>query len=1537
MSPRTGMPRRGARLPLTLSLLAALCVQPMTSMPSGAPARDPLKQPTLTDNYDIRIHGVAQLESLLKDHLPGLAGRPAREAGQIKLDRSSALARLRAARPEAEASESPLTGGVEVVRAARAGLTDAAPARKPADVAIDFIADNADLYGLSEQQARALHVVAESAGGDGLSMVRVEQRLHGLPVFQSETRALIDRQGRLVRTVGRLLPGLDDSEPSPDGALPASAALKAALASIGLEVDEAAMKSAPAAGAGDLDITVADPEITDQVTSWQVWFPAGPGTPIPARAFIVITAGPGDWYMLVDATAGTILYRKNIELNASTHEARFSVYAQADGSPADSPAPASPNTLTPGGTIQFGGIARSIVSMLALQSIVASPNGWIPDGGQTTTGNNADAFLDRNGDNVPDALLDASGRPVGNPDINIRNRDFLGTVARDFNYSPAPSGGNPDAGDSPGTAPSQRGMLTQLFYIANWYHDKVYALGFDEASGNYQTDNFGRGGLGGDAVRLQAQFGIALTPPQGNNANFSSPPDGTAPRLRAYIFPGPTPDRDVGLDAEVMIHELTHGLTQRLVGNVAGLNWGPGAGMGEGWSDFYALSLLNNQPGDNPNGQYGNGAWITYRLGGLTENYLYGIRMFPYTTDNSINPLTWADVDDLTDNTAGGIPPSPLGFQFNSGSEVHNTGEVWAVSLWEVRSRIIAANGGNVPVGNGVMLRIVTDALKMTPLDPSFTEARDALLDADCALNACANETAIWGGFADRGLGYRAEASLGTAIHPGVKESFGMPRLDVAGVTIADTNDGYIDPAEPITLTVSLTNPWRQASRGVASVTATLTSSTPGVVITDGSAVYGPIPAGGSAAGDIFQFTVDAGAACGLPLSFTLQTTSSLGTTAAQLTLRVGAPQGPGAPVTFTRTHAPGLGVPDSSPLGTVSTLLVAPDLEIADIDVRIDSLTHTWVGDMNIAVKGPGGLGVDLVYLPGECNPTCFLGANAGDNFTNTVLNDSSTRDLLVAGTSQAPFTGDWKAVMNSPSWVDEDPVGQLGHYNGTSTQGDWQLFLSDLGAQDFGILNGWSLLVRPMVYTCCAVTGQADADMDGFRLCDGDCDDTRASVGPGATQICGDGLNNDCSAPGWPSLAGTNEADDDGDGLTECQGDCNDASAAIRPGAPEICDGLDNNCNGSSDEGADGDSDGVSIVCDCNDASAVVYPGAPQTCDGLNNNCNAPGWPSLAGTNEADDDTDTFTECQGDCQDGNPAIYPGAPEVCDGLDNDCDTAVDEGLDADGDNFTSCAGDCDDANNSVFPGAPQVCDGVNNNCAATGWPSLAGTNEADDDADGYTECQNDCADNDPSRNPAALDICDGVDNNCNGQLEETTDVDGDNQAACAGDCQPNNPAIYSGAPQICDGINNDCATFNWPALAQTNEADDDGDGFSECQQDCSDADGSVWMPPSEPLSLALTYNVTTGQTALAWSPSTQPGASSVFYDVLRTRNKNNFVAPTVCLEINDGSDTAAIDSVVPIAGTGFFFLVRGENLCPASSRAGADSNGVAIPARNCP
>jgi hypothetical protein len=184
---------------------------------------------------------------------------------------------------------------------------------------------------------------------------------------------------------------------------------------------------------------------------------------------------------------------------------------------------------------------------------------------------------------------------------------------------------------------------------------------------------------------------------------------------------------------------------------------------------------------------------------------------------------------------------------------------------------------------------------------------------------------------------------------------------------------------------------------------------------------------------------------------------------------------------------------------------------------------------------------------------------------------------------------------------------------------------------------------------------TGQAylffclDADDDGVTACDGDCEDTVPTAFPGAVEVC-DGADSDCDG-----TLPADETDTDADGFWPCNGDCDDLDPLAHPGATELCDGVDNDCDDEIDEGTD-----------------------------------------------VDDDGDGMTECDGDCDDADAAVYEGAAELCDGVDNDCNGEIDD-VDADGDGHldADCGGDdCDDADADVHPTAAEDCeDGVDNDC----------------------------------------------------------------------------------------------------------------------------------------------------------------------------------------------------------------------------------------------
>ena len=590
------------------------------------------------------------------------------------------------------------------------------------------------------------------------------------------------------------------------------------------------------------------------------------------------------WSLRVDAITGQILdktdWMQSCSFDHST-DSEWSADHQCASSGFSFPKQSAHQFATSFATDQYNVYAlptespnhgnRSLV--IGPADALASPHGWHDTDGSSgpeftnTQGNNVIAQDDANGNNGNGSLTD-------------------GGVSLDFNIplnlNQAPAG-------------YQDASIVNLFYMNNMMHDVWYHYGFDEASGNFQENNYGRGGAGSDRVNADAQDGSGL-----NNANFGTPPDGGNPRMQMFLWSAPaanvdllavnnsslagikfaepaafgaampntaltrdlvvyddgTPDNEdactnsinatalngkivlirrgsctfvskvanaeaAGADAVIVVnnvagspitmggtdpgigipavmvsqdegeplitavlggqtisatlhdkptyqldgdfdngiiaHEYGHGISNRLTGGRTTSNClSNDEQMGEGWSDWFGL-ILTIEPGDLPTDIRGIG---TYAIGQPTSGD--GIRPQPYSTDPTINNVTYAS----TNNTGAISMPHGIGF-------------VWCSMLWDLTWAFIDTYGYDPDIytgtgGNNMVMELIMEAMKLQPCNPGFVDGRDAILNADQALNNGNNFCLIWNVFAARGVGLSASQGS-TNSRTDQSEAFDLP------------------------------------------------------------------------------------------------------------------------------------------------------------------------------------------------------------------------------------------------------------------------------------------------------------------------------------------------------------------------------------------------------------------------------------------------------------------------------------------------------------------------------------------------------------------------------------------------------------------------------------------------------------------------------------------------------------------------------------------------------------------------------------------
>jgi uncharacterized repeat protein (TIGR01451 family) len=1001
----------------------------------------------------------AQFRSSGPQELPDFDSRtPAAPKSQRLSERQSGQAKLASQLPSAEVAFDPLLDSPKFIRSRDGFLTGpdgqgrsvstatlkALPLSDPYRPIKAFLNEHSAMFGHGAEVLDSARIKRDYVDAhNGLHTVVWEQELDSIPVFEAVLSGHITKRGELTSLASRFLPDLasaaDAGTPgrsAVQSAPPVSATQAIVLAGKNIGAGLTPAGVVPAGGPSGGYLLYRTPQ---QASARLVWFPLH--RTALRLAWEILVANPAShesFQVIVDAQTGKALYRKSMSFHIS--DATYTVYDSY------SPSPMGPGLQVPG-TLQPPLTNRNTYTYPALDTN-ASPAGWIPDGGTTTTGNNVDAFLDRNADGMPD-----QPRPQGT------NRVF--TFPQDLTMDPT---NYIDA------------STVQLFWRANWYHDRLYELGFTEAAGNFQDNNFGRGGIGNDHVIAYVQDGADVG--AANNSFFSTPPDGQSGQCFMFIFTGPNPYRDGSLDQEVVCHEMTHGTSWRLVGGGNVLGSLQGDGMGEGWSDFYAQVLLN-PPAADPDQAYAMGGYATYLFAGtgMQQNYYYGFRRYPYCTDMTKNPLTFKDIDPAQALAHKGVPLSPLFSPFDprGADEVHNQGEVWCVTLWEMHANLIHKYGWTV--GNQLTLQLTTDGLKLTPGFPNFLQARDAILLADQIDNNGANLAEIWQAFAKRGMGFSATSPDGSTT-AGVHEAFDVPPISTSGLSVVGTQisggngNGIIEFNECNNLNLVLTN---RNSATDTHVSVTVATLTPGVAIANETSAYNDIPASGSGTNLVpFKISTSPSFICGTPIQISVQINSDQGVGFDLLTFPTGVP---GAPLRFDNATV----FPIPSP-GIIASPIIVSNVNFAVNKVTVSMFVQE---DVDFFLR------LELIAPDGSTNLLSANNGLTGQNYglscgsePNRTTFDDAADTAISAGV--APFVGSFKP---------QQPLSAFIGRSGTNINGVWQLRVTDSGTFNIGSIQCWSLFITPTLCT------------DGGGQCPG-ADMTIGMTGRPATVIAGNNL---------------------------------------------------------------------------------------------------------------------------------------------------------------------------------------------------------------------------------------------------------------------------------------------------------------------------------------------------------------------------------------------------------------------------------------------
>jgi extracellular elastinolytic metalloproteinase len=704
-------------------------------------------------------------------------------------------ASLRADFPEALVTFDDRTGVVRTLFSSGGYLSAADAGRGATDVAAEFVKTHLAALGLEPgdlDDAEITDIAINRTTGSTHWYLR--QRYRGIPVYNGQLQVNINRDNRVLSVNNAFHPALAGAVKAFAPVVSAEAALMSAAGHLGIVT--VASPAVLGAAADDQQVTqIAAPSVSKEpVKAVLMWLPVRRDDVRLVWNFQVYASdGIHIYDMTVDAVSGNVWTR--FDWAASD---QYKVYPR----PVESPSHTTPAAPADG---------RVVVSNPA--DATASPFGWHDTNGiagaefTIMRGNNVHAYDDSANTNAP---------PSTQPDCGP---SLVCTFSVDLTQAPAQY---------------KSAAIANLFYWNNLIHDVQYRYGFTEAAGNFQVNNYGRGGAGNDDVKAEAQDGGGTS-----NANFATPPDGQRPTMQMYLWTLTSPQRDGDFDNGIIVHEYGHGISNRLVGgpsNVSCLN--NNQEPGEGLSDWWAL-VYTARASDT--GAMGRGVG-TYALGEPTTGD--GIRDRRYSTDPAVNPWTYASISGMA------VP--------------HGVGSVWAQVAWKMYWALVDTYGFDANLhnatGNAGNLRAmlyVNEGLMNTACSPTFTDVRDGIIQAATDNHGGQDVCTLWSAFAGMGLGTNAVSGGSNSTSPTNGFSIPVtcmanaPSLSIGDVSVTEGNSG----ATNATFTVSLSTAYSSTVM-VDYATADATATSAATVANTGAV---SIPGNGSASPYPSSLTVPSG------------------------------------------------------------------------------------------------------------------------------------------------------------------------------------------------------------------------------------------------------------------------------------------------------------------------------------------------------------------------------------------------------------------------------------------------------------------------------------------------------------------------------------------------------------------------------------------------------------------------------------------------------------------------------------------------------